>query len=129
MMDGGLRRALVAQLLLTAVVAMVAALQGGIAAAGAAFYGGAIAMANTLLLARRVRRAGDAALQGTNMGMVSLYLGVVERFAVAIAGFAFGIGVLRLPVLPQLAAFVLAQFGFIAAARDNVMVARRRRRD
>ena len=57
--------------------------------------------------------------QGSKLGAVWLCLGMVERFGVALIGFAVGIGVLHLPVVPQLVAFALSQFAYLAAARET----------
>jgi len=109
-----MRRVIIAQgLLVAATAALFGYWQGGTAML-AALYGGAIACLNTLLMARRVGRSAEAARPDQGQGTIHLYLGILQRFGIALAGFALGIGWLQLPPLPQLAAFAAAQFGYLA---------------
>lgn len=113
------RRVVLVQSLLSLLVAAASlSIQGWISAASAC-YGGAISILCALLLGWRVRRAGDLAWQGSKLGALSLCLGMVERFGIALIGFAIGIGVFHLPVVPQLVAFALSQFAYLAAAKET----------
>jgi ATP synthase protein I len=116
-MTDGVRKATFAQILISLAAGALAGMLGGADAAGAAVLGGGIALANTLLLGRRVRQAGGAAANDARgRGVATLYWGLMERFAVAAAGFALGIAGLGLPPLPMVATFALAQLGVLAAA-------------
>lgn len=113
------RRVVLVQSLLSLLVAVASlSVQGWIGAVSAC-YGGAISILCALLLGWRVRRAGELAWQGSKLGAVSLCLGMMERFGIALIGFAVGIGILHLPVVPQLLAFALSQFAYLAAARET----------
>ncbi len=108
----GVRRVVWAQALLTLVMALVFALRDGSRAGLAAVYGGAVTMLISGWLGWRLRRAGVQA-----GGMAVLYSSAVLRYAAAIVLLALGLGVLKLSPLPLVAAFGLAQFGFLANAR------------
>jgi len=82
----------------------------------AAAYGGGIVLLNSLLLARRVRRAGE--LEGSSV-VASMYTGAVQRFIIAAAAFGLGMGVLRLQPVPMIVAFAAAQFALVFAAQQQ----------
>jgi ATP synthase protein I len=113
-MQSGLQNIIIAQLILTAVVVVGAFVWQGYAGALSALFGGVIVLLNSFLLARQVRRAGK--LEGSSVA-VSMYAGAAQRFIVAAAGFAIGMGLLKLAPLPMVAAFVVAQFAFLFAAQ------------
>ena len=113
-----MRKILTIQSLLTLLVAGAGYLQGGMPQAGAALYGGAIALGNSALLAWRVWRASLAATDSTERGTLHLYLGAVERFVFTLLAFGLGMGTLKLAPLPMLIAFAVAQSGYWFGARD-----------
>jgi ATP synthase protein I len=114
------RRVLAAQGLITLVAVALSAYFGGASAASSALLGGVTAALNSLLMGRRVRQAGlAAAASGGKRGAVTLYVGLLERIAVAAAGFTVGIVGLNLPPLPMVATFFAAQFGILAAAAER----------
>ncbi len=115
----GVRRVVLIQALLTFCVALVFLYLLGWLAAVAAAYGGAIATSGAWWLGRRVWRAGSPAQRRQKMGVAILYLGFLERFGFALAAFALGVGILQLPAVPLVAAFGLAQFGYLAAAKHS----------
>ena len=79
----------------------------------AALYGGAMALINTLLLARRTRRA--TAMGGTPQGQtLGLMAGMAERMVFTLVAFGFGMGWLKLDPLSLLAAFGCAQLAYAA---------------
>jgi ATP synthase protein I len=108
-----MRSVLITQAVLAVAVAIGFYFLKGFPAVQAALYGGAIALLNTFLLARRVKRAGDVAQEDANRGTVTLYIGAVQRFVIALAGFAIGMGLLKLAPLPQLLAFAAAQAAYL----------------
>lgn len=78
-----------------------------------AFYGGAIALANTLLLSRHVARAGELAKINPQQSVGTLYFGVVQRFVFVLVALAFGLGYLKLTPVPLLGTFIVAQLAYM----------------
>lgn len=79
----------------------------------AAAYGGAVAIANTILLSRRLDLAGEMAEDNPEGGVLTLYLGVVQRFVFVLVMFGIGMGVLKFLPPPMLGTFAVAQFAFM----------------
>lgn len=79
----------------------------------AALYGGAVALANTLMLVRRIERVGSADSVSAQRGMALLYLSAVLRFVFVLAALAIGLGLLKLSPLPLIGTFVGAQAAYI----------------
>ena len=80
----------------------------------ATLFGGAIAMANTVLLSRRLVAASDLAENNPNAGALTLYLGVIQRFVFTLVMFAVGIKVLGLvPPVAMIGGFAVAYLGFM----------------
>jgi ATP synthase protein I len=78
-----------------------------------AAYGGAVAIANTILLSRRLDSAGEMAKENPEGGVLTLYLGVVQRFIFVLVMFGVGRGVLKLLPPPMLGTFAVAQLAFM----------------
>ena len=70
-------------------------------------------MAIAALLGWRLQRASDAAAEAQIQGSMQLYWGALERFLIVGVGFAVGIAVIKLPPLPMIVAFAVAQLGFL----------------
>ena len=85
----------------------------GSEAALAAAYGALVTIATTLLLAWRLRRAGEMARQDPRKSMKILYVGAVWRFTLAVILFALGIGYLKLNPLAMIVGFMLTQLAYI----------------
>ncbi|MGQ0656928.1 MAG: ATP synthase subunit I [Chromatiales bacterium] len=83
---------------------------GGISAAGAALYGGAVALVNSWLLRRSVWQA--ISTNASQRGNLNLLMGLAERLAAAIVLFAIGFAWLKLNPLPVIAGFAVAQFAY-----------------
>lgn len=112
-LNQGIRRVLLSQIVLTMLTVVVAfALWGG-AAALAALYGGGVALIGTWLLGRRISRTPETAQQGEAGSSLALYAGVLPRFFVTLALLAIGIGGLKLAPIPLIIAFGFAQLGFV----------------
>lgn len=80
----------------------------------ATLFGGAIAMANAVLLSRRLEQASDLAENNPSAGSLTLYLGVVQRFVFTLVMFAVGIKVLNLtPPEMIIGGFAVAYLGFM----------------
>lgn len=78
-----------------------------------AAYGGAVAVANTMLLSRRLDVAGDLAKDNPDAGVMTLYFGVVQRFVFVLIMFGFGMGVIKLMPPPLLITFGVAQLAYM----------------
>ncbi|WP_299872135.1 ATP synthase subunit I [uncultured Cocleimonas sp.] len=78
-----------------------------------AAYGGAVAIANTILLSRRLDSAGEMAKENPEGGVLTLYLGVIQRFVFVLVMFGVGMGVLKLLPPPMLGTFAVAQLAFM----------------
>lgn len=85
-------------------------------AALAALYGGAVALINAWLLARRVKRVGEVVKTDPSKGMYTLFMGAVQRFVLVIAALALGLGVLKLGPVPMVLTFGVAQLAYAIAA-------------
>ena len=109
----GVRRVLLSQVVLTLLTGAVFFVSLGSGAAWAALYGGAVAVIGTWLLARRVQRTPETPAQTQAAGQLALYAGVLPRFIVTLALLGIGIGGLKLFPLPLIAAFAIAQLGFL----------------
>jgi len=115
MMRGGLRKLLLVQIILAVSAALGMYAFRGIPAAAAALFGGAIALIDTLLLARRTLRVAATANQDARWSTFSLFAGVLERFIFTLFAFAVGMGVLRLDPPALIVGFAVAQLGFVLA--------------
>ncbi len=88
-----------------------------------AAFGGAVAVANTILLSRRLESAGEMAKENPDGGVLSLYLGVIQRFVFVLVMFGVGMGVLKLQPPPMLGTFALAQLAFMLFGSKKARVA------
>jgi ATP synthase protein I len=115
-LSAGVQRTLLAQGLLILITAGIFLAYKGPTSATAVIYGGAIAMLIAALLGWRLQRAADAAGEAPEaqlQGSMQLYWGAMERFLIVGVGFAVGIAVIKLPPLPMIVAFAVAQLGFL----------------
>jgi len=105
----GVRRVVLFQTLLTLLVAAGFGYTRGRAEFLSALYGGGIAVLLSGWLGLGVWRA---------RGWGSLYANAVTRYGIAVLCLGLGLGILKLAPLPLLAAFAVAQFGFLANVRS-----------
>jgi hypothetical protein len=71
-------------------------------------------MVNTLLLARSVNQAGNAAVgQNISGGTLVLFKSLLIRIALVLIGFYVGIVTLSLDALQMLVAFAVTQIGYV----------------
>ncbi|PID45650.1 MAG: hypothetical protein CSB47_07615 [Proteobacteria bacterium] len=108
-----MQRLLIVQIGLVLCAAIASSYYAGSDAVLAALYGGVVAMANTVLLSRRLESAGSMAADNPNAGTLTLYVGVVQRFVLTLVMFGIGIGLLKLNPIAMLGAFAAAQLGFV----------------
>ena len=109
----GVRRVVISQLVLSLITAGAFAIFSGWLAAGGALYGGAIAVISALWMGYRIRRAGGANATDLGSSATVIYGGAVVKFIFAIAAFAIGMGVLKLPPLPVIAGFAVTQLAYL----------------
>jgi len=77
-------------------------------------FGGVISIVNTLLLARSVNQAGNAAVgQNISGGTLVLFKSLLIRIALVLIGFYVGIVTLSLDALQMLVAFAVTQIGYV----------------
>ncbi len=101
---------LIAQLVLVLAVSTALFLQDS-SMGIAALYGGGIAIGNTLLLLRRVRRANTELAKDPNEDVRLLFAGAVERFVFTLGAMAAGMGWIRLDPMALLIGFAVAYLG------------------
>lgn len=111
------RRLLVAQIVLTVVLALAWTIYSGYSDGLAVVYGGAVSIFLGWLHKRGVRRAEVEAISDAKAGMLILYISAVIRFVLLIVLLGVGFGLIKLSPPPMLAGFVLAQLGFLFLAR------------
>lgn len=100
-----------ASLVLVAILATLYSLGGD--SFTAALFGGAVAIANTILLSRRLNSASAMAEDSPDVGVMTLYVGVIQRFIFVLAMFVVGMGLLKLNPIPLLGTFALAQLAYM----------------
>ena len=77
-------------------------------------FGGIISIINTMLLARSVNQAGNAALeQNVSGGTLVLFKSLLIRIALVLIGFYIGIVTLGLDALQMLVTFAVTQIGYV----------------
>ena len=77
-------------------------------------FGGVISILNTILLAKSVEQAGEAALeQNVSGGTLVLFKSLLIRIALILVGFYIGIVTLSLDALQMLVAFAVTQIGYV----------------
>lgn len=81
-----------------------------------AFYGGAVALANTMLLSDRIRKLDELSKTSPQTGVMSLMFGVLQRFVFVLVALGIGLGVLKLLPMPLLGTFMAAQLAFVIAS-------------
>jgi len=111
------RRLMLAQIALTAVLALVWGVYSGYEDSMAVVYGGMVSIVLAWMHKRGVRKAEDASLRDPKSGMLILFVSAVLRFILLIVLLGVGFGLLKLAPQPMLAGFVLAQLGFLFLAR------------
>jgi ATP synthase protein I len=108
-LDTGIGRLLLYQLALVTAVSAVLLVLDNLFAAVSCGYGGAIAGANALLVARCALRDARAPERTPQQSLTAVFLCVAHRFLIAALLFAFGLGALRLEPLALLAGFIAGQ--------------------
>lgn len=93
--------------------------QGSSAAAIACFYGGSIAIANTLLQRWHLIGSAKQAKSNAGMNLRKAYRCVAERWILTIVMFAIGFAVLNLSPLPLMTGFIVTQFALLFGIKNR----------
>ncbi|MDZ7657401.1 MAG: ATP synthase subunit I [Sulfurimicrobium sp.] len=88
---------------------------GGGAAAGAVWFGGAVALSNAMLLVWRIRSAANRPAQEPRRELAGLVRSSMERFFMVSLLMAVGLGWMKLMPLPLLAGFALGQLALVVS--------------
>lgn len=127
---GKARRVLLAQLLMTMIVAAAFFSWSSFAAeqfsveqslwkALSAGYGGLSSVVLALVSIGGFKRANALALSDPKQSMMILYIGAVVRFAAVIVLLGIGLGLLKLYAIAVFAGFALAQASYLMSVRDR----------
>lgn len=114
-----MRSLLVIQALVILVAIVGAYILLGEAALLPAAYGGAIALANTLMLSGRMVKVDEISKTDPQRGVYSLYFGVVQRFIFVLVALGFGLGYLKLDPPAVLGVFMFSQLAHFLANMHN----------
>ena len=108
-----MRRVIAFQGIIAVVIALVF-MNMGYQKIESSLFGGVISIVNTLLLARSVNQAGNAAVgQNISVGTLVLFKSLLIRIALVLIGFYVGIVTLSLDALQMLVAFAVTQIGYV----------------
>ena len=120
-----MRYIVIAQVLLAGTTAALYSIPG-ISESIAALYGGAIAVGNGLLLARRAAAAARKLEPDAGSDARAMYVGAIERFVFTLVALGLGMGWLHLMPVPMLVAFAVTHLGYPIGNRWAVTAANRR---
>ena len=108
-----MRRVIAFQGIIAVVIALVF-MNMGYQKIESSLFGGVISIVNTLLLARSVNQAGNAAVgQNISGGTLVLFKSLLIRIALVLIGLYVGIVTLSLDALQMLVAFAVTQIGYV----------------
>lgn len=105
----GTRKLLLIQTGIIALAVAAALIYKGWLPAEAVSFGGAMALINTWIAGRRTVSALRMASESAGQEVMILYVGAIQRFVLTVVFFVVGMWGLKLPALPLLAGFALAQ--------------------
>lgn len=77
-------------------------------------------MVLAFLLGRRIVRAGEVAGQSCKRGMLILFAGLAQRFALVLVLMGVGLAVFKLHPLAAVTGFALAQLGYLIMGMRNI---------
>lgn len=110
------------QLIITLAGAFIAWKYWGEVAVLPAFFGGAIALANTIMLSKRVKKAGELAKDHPQLSVNTLFVGMAQRIVFVLVALGVGLGALKLLPLPLLGVFMASQLAYIFAGSEKIEV-------
>jgi F0F1-type ATP synthase assembly protein I len=114
-MKSSVYRTAVLQIIISVIAGVVAYALEGKAEAGAALYGGVVALIGTLLLLWRMQSNKHKTLKEAQQHLWLFYRSGVERFLVISIFLAIGMGTFKLVPLAVLVGFVASQLAWIIA--------------
>ncbi|HUW27121.1 MAG TPA: ATP synthase subunit I [Sulfuriferula sp.] len=114
-----IRRALLVQGGLVLVAAILVYAIYGQARTLAVIYGGLVTLANSILLAWRMRAAKRRINPDVGQDLRMLYRTSLERFVLVVAFLALGMGILKLDPLALIAGFVLGQLAWLVGVTTS----------
>jgi len=85
----------------------------------AVIYGGLVTLANSILLAWRMRAAKRRINPDVGQDLRMLYRTSLERFVLVVAFLALGMGILKLDPLALIAGFVLGQLAWLVGVTTS----------
>ncbi|NOQ81467.1 MAG: ATP synthase subunit I [Methylophaga sp.] len=107
------------QVVLLVITVLIALWWQGSSAALACFYGGGIAIANTLLQRWHLIGSATTAKSDAGMNLRRAYRCVLERWILTIVMFAVGFAVLALLPLPLITGFIVTQLALLFETRNR----------
>lgn len=113
------RKVLLLQIGIAAIVALVFAVMAGGWQALSALIGGGIGAGSSLLLRRGVLRATEIAKSDPKKGMLTLYLGAVQRFFLILGLFAVALALFKFDPLATVVGFGCAQLAYAVVMRGS----------
>lgn len=108
-----MRSLIIIQITLILVSAAAFAYYMGEVTVMSSLFGGVVAIANMLLLSRRLNTAAEMADDNPDGGILMLYLGAIQRFIFVLVMFGIGMGLLKLTPPSMLGTFALAQMAYM----------------
>ena len=106
-----LRRVVLIQVALIAVAAVISILEKGFEFTWALLYGGAVAIAGTLVSAWRLRTATEPS--ETGLDVAGVFQSTILKYVLVVGLLAVGLGVLKLTPLAVVIGVLLPQLGFL----------------
>ncbi|RKZ85856.1 MAG: ATP synthase subunit I [Gammaproteobacteria bacterium] len=107
------------QVVMLVVIVLITLWWRGNSAAIACFYGGSIAIANTLLQRWHLISSAKQAKSNAGMNLRKAYRCVAERWILTIVMFAVGFAVLNLSPLPLMTGFIMTQFALLFGIKNR----------
>ena len=101
------------QFIVLMVIVLIALWWQGFNASIACFYGGGIALANTLLQRWHLIASAKQAKSDAGMNLRKAYRCVLERWILTVSMFAVGFAVLELAAAPLMMGFILTQLALL----------------
>jgi len=114
-MKSSVHRTAVLQIVISGIAGVVTYALEGKAEAGAAIYGGVVALIGTLLLLWRMQSSKHKTLKEPQQHLWLFYRSGVERFLVISILLAIGMGTFKLVPLAVLVGFVASQLAWVIA--------------
>ncbi len=108
---------LLIQLLILAVVALVAGLLWGVPDALATLYGGVCAIAMVAMLGSKMKRLSKHLEKGRDFNFSHIMLGFIPRFCFILLAFLLGIGGLDLPPVPLISSYAILHIAYLLSFR------------